>query len=134
LPQHFVRSFHKVTVVPGFEVDVDVTGERAVLVAEHRWTAREGNVDHLLDGNLRTGGRADQDSSQFIYIVAEIPIVSNVDRVPLAALDVLGDLGAADAGGDGLLHVRYCQPVARRLFAVQFNVQIEALRDALGKN
>jgi hypothetical protein len=38
----------------------------------------------LFDGNLRAGWRGDQDSPQFVHVVAEVAAVPDVDGITLA--------------------------------------------------
>src|SRR5439155_25982356 len=47
LGEEVVRRFHESAIVFGIEVDVDVTGQGSVLVANHGWAARERNTGNL---------------------------------------------------------------------------------------
>ena len=69
-----------------------------------------------------------------VDVIAKVAAVADVDGIAFAAFDVFGDVFAADAGGDRPLHVRHGQPIARRFGAVDFDIDVKALRDALGED
>ena len=60
--------------------------------------------------------------------------VADIDGITFAALDILGDVLAADSGGDRALHIAHGQSIARRFRPIYFYVDVESLRDALGKD
>ncbi len=51
-------------------------------------------------------------------IAAEIALVANFDRKPLAALDILSDICAADGRGKDKLNVSHSQPVPRSFWSI----------------
>src|SRR5204863_9363657 len=62
-------------------------------------------------------------------MVAKIPRVSHVDRVPLTTLDGSRDVLAADRRLDDILHVGDQQPMPRDRLAIDADVGEVALRD-----
>ncbi len=92
---------------------------------------RKRDFRHLLKRDLGSRGRCDQNAAQFLGIVPEIPLITHIHRIALAAFDVLGDVHATNTGRDRLLHIADGEPILRRFGAVHVNVHIEALRDPL---
>src|SRR5581483_2160901 len=134
LAEQPVRLGYKSAVVPGGEVEIDVSGEKAVLVANHRRTAGEIDRSHLRDRNLRSRRRRDQDPAQLLHVVAEVAAVAHIDRITLATFDIFGDVLAANAGSDRALHIGDRQTVAGGFGAVDFDIDVEALGHALRKD
>src|SRR5712692_2320860 len=85
------------SVVFCVQVNVDVTGKLAFLVTDHGWAARERNFGHLLNRDLRSGRSGNQNPPQLLNVVAEISLIAHVDWIPLAPLDVLLYVHAADS-------------------------------------
>ncbi len=144
------------------DVDVDVAGEEAVLVAQHRRPLQQPDVGELGERNLRprasgarTCGRCcgrrrhcrarqsarrrdrrhrHQHPPEAIGVVAQLARVAHVDRVARAPLDGGGDVLAADGGGDHRLQVVDGEPVAGELIAPWHDVEEVAARHALGED
>src|SRR5229473_4477090 len=121
-------------VVFRVQIDVDVAGQRAVFIADHRRTARKRDFRDIRNGNLRARGCANQNAPQFLDVVPEVAAIPDIHGVPLAALDVFSDHFAADSRSDRLLHISNRQTVASRFRTVYFDVEIEALRNAFCEN
>src|SRR6516165_10831896 len=130
LLERVVCGAYEIAVVFRLEIDIDVAGESRVLVPEHGRPSRERDSGHLFDRNLGPGRCANQNSAQLIDIVPEVSVVADIDRIPLAALDIFRDHGAADTGTDRLLHTGNGQAVTGGLLAVHFNVDVKSLRHA----
>src|ERR1700733_14920317 len=85
------------TVVRVFEIDENVSGQRAVFVPDHGWAMREGDLRYLPQWNLCSGWSADQHPTHLLDIVAKVSLVADIDGVAFAALDILCDILSADA-------------------------------------
>jgi hypothetical protein len=59
-----------------------------------------------------------------LNVVPKIGSIADGDGIAFAALDVLGDVLPADAGGDRALHIAHGQSIARRFLPVHFNVDV----------
>src|SRR5579875_884746 len=94
----FVRLRDEAAIIRVFEIDVDIPGQRAVFIPNHGGAMREGDLRYLPQRNLCPGWSADQHATHLLNIVAEIPLVADVDGITFAALDILGDILSADAG------------------------------------
>src|SRR5215475_9465273 len=105
LSEQGLSAVYEVAVISGFEVDVDIAGQSAVLVTKHGRTTGKRYSRYLLDGDLSAGGRGDQNSAEVVHVIAEVAAVPDVDGIPLTAFDVLGDHRAANTRSDGLLHI-----------------------------
>ncbi len=88
---------HESAVVCGVQVNVNVTGQLAILVANHGRAVRKRNCGNLVKRNLRSGRSADQYPPQFIYVVAKVALVAHVDGIPLTTFNVHGHVHAADS-------------------------------------
>src|SRR5713101_8461948 len=134
LLQQIARMSDEAAVVFRVQIDVNVAGQRAVFIADHRRAARKRDFRDFGDGNLCARGRANQNAPQFLNVVPEVAAIPDIHWIPLAALDVLRDHFAADSRSDRLLHVSNSQTVAGRFRTVHFDVEIKTLRNALRKN
>jgi hypothetical protein len=114
------------------DVDVDVAGEHAVLVPDHRRTGGHANVGELREGNLRSRRRGHEDALEALESVAALPGVADAHGVALAALHRGGDRLAADRGSDDLLGLPDGQSVAGKSVSLQLEFEEVASRGALG--
>src|ERR1019366_1539058 len=105
-------------------VDVHVTVQHAVLVAQHRGTTHNLDLGQLRERylGLAVHGRH-QDAPQFVWIAAVIPHVAHVDGIALAALDGSGDVLPANGAHDYVLSVVNAQAVARQLVAIPLEIE-----------
>ena len=115
----------------GVDVDVDVAGEPAVLVADHRGPFEEPDVGELRERDLRPRHRRNERAGELVGVVAELPRVADVDRVALAPLDRRRDVLAADRRHDDFLDFPDRQAVAGDLPPLQVEVDEVAAGDAL---
>ena len=92
----------------GVDVDVDVAGELAVLVANHRRAFDDPQCGELSKRNLRAIRRGYEYTPELVDLIAQLTRIANVDRISLAAFDRGGDVLAADRRHDRLLHVIDC--------------------------
>src|ERR1700709_2587217 len=83
-------------VIGVFEVDVDVSRQRTVLVSDHGRTMRKEDLRYLSQRNLCSGWRADENATHLVDIVAEVPLVANIDGIALSAFDILRNILSAD--------------------------------------
>ena len=134
LPDQLLGLLHVAADVPAGHVHVDVAGQEAVLVADHRRPADQLDVGELGQRHLRPRGGLHQDPSQTVQVVAELARVAHVDRVALAALDGGGHVLAADGRHDHRLHVVDGEPVAGELVAPGLEVDEVAAGHALGED
>src|SRR6185437_7091290 len=117
-----------------FEIDVVVSGERAVFVPDHRGSTTEGDSRHLPKRDLHSRRSANQDAAHLIDVIPEVALIANIDGVALPALDVLGDVLPANARSNSGLNICHCEAVTCRLRPVDFDIDVEALRDLLCKD
>src|SRR5260370_16978875 len=115
-------------IVRILEIDVDVSRKGAIFVPNHSRTMREGNAGDLSKWDLRSGWRADQNSSHLLDIVPEVPLVAHVYGIAFATFDVLRDVLSADARCYCGLHIRNRKTVACGLFPVDIHVHVKTLR------
>ena len=115
----------------GVDVDVDVAGELAVLVANHRWAFDDPQCGELPERNLRAIRRGYEYTPELVDLIAQLTRIANVDRISLAAFDRGGDVLAADRGHDRLLHVIDGEAIAGDRRAVNVEIDEVAARDAL---
>src|ERR1700677_4887425 len=85
-------------IVGVLEIDVNVASKRAIFIADHGRSMREGDPRYLTKLNLCARRSADQHPTHLLNIVAEVSLIADVDRIALASLDVLSDVLSADAG------------------------------------
>ena len=124
-----LRSIHEAAVIVRVQVEIDVAGKRAVFVANHGGSARKRNRARLRRcGICAPDGRGDQHRRSCSRSSRKSRCVADVDRIALAPLDVLGDVLAADAGGDRPLHIGDGQSIAGGFGAVHFDIDVKALR------
>src|ERR1019366_8108579 len=113
-------------------VDVHVTVQHAVLVAQHGGTAHHLDLGQLGERHLGLAVHSGhQDAPQFVGIAAVIPHVTYVDGIALAALDSGADVLAADSTHDYVLSVVNAQTVARQLVAIPLKIEEVAAAGAL---
>ena len=72
--------------------------------------------------------------AQLIDRVAQLARIAHVDREALPALDGLGDVLAADGGGDDALRVADVDAVTRRFETVDFDVDVAPAGKPLGQH
>src|SRR5438309_2466648 len=111
--EKIVCAGNEAAVVLRIQVDVYVAGEGSILIADHGRPSGERNLGYFIDGNLRAGRCSDENSSKFLDVVSKVAVVTDIDRISFAALDVFGHHFAADSESDGLLHIRNCKPITR---------------------
>src|SRR5580704_17665847 len=128
--EQIARIPDEAAVVFRIQIDVNVAGQRAVFIADHRGSPRERDFRDIGTWNLRSGGSANQDAPQFLDVVPEVAVITDIHGIPLAALDVLGDHFASDSRSDSLLNVSDSQTATSCLRAVHFDVEIKTLRNA----
>src|SRR5437867_5818497 len=114
----------------GIDIDVDVSGEFAILVTDHGWSLRQTDRGELAERNLGTTHRRHQHSRQLVRLVAQFSRIANVDRVALPALDGGGNVLAADRRHDYTLDVVDGQAVARDFRTIQIKVDEVTSRNA----
>src|SRR5713101_5689760 len=95
--KRIVGAVDEAAVVLRVQVNVNVAGERPILIANHGWPTGERNLGHLCDRNLRASRSSNQDPSQLLDVIAKIAVVADIDWISLAAFDVFGDHFAADS-------------------------------------
>ena len=71
----------------GVDVDVDIAGELAVLVANHRRTFGQSDRGQLPERNLRAAHGRNEHARQLVHFVAQFARIPHVDRIALAAFD-----------------------------------------------
>src|SRR5712671_4423693 len=129
LAKHLARLVYETTVIGSVQVNVDVAGQLAIFVADHGRTAREGHFGHFGNGNLGAGRRRNQNSVELFDIVAEVALVAYIDRIASASFNIFGNIHASNTRLDRLLNVRDGQAVLGRLRTIDFNIDVEALRN-----
>ncbi len=132
--KQIARVCDETAVVFRIQIDVNVAGQCAILIADHGRSPRERDFRDIGNWNLCARGCANQDAPQFLDVVPEIAAIADIHGIPLAAFDVLGDHFATDSRRDRLLHVSNGQTVASRLCAIHFDVEIKALRNTFSED
>src|SRR5206468_11280593 len=110
------------------QVDIDIASQRAIFVADHRWTVRERNARHLSERNLCPRWRANQHTAHLVYVVAKVPLIPNIDGISLPPFDVFCNVLSANAGLNRSLHVLNGEAVTSSFCSIDLNVDIKALR------
>ena len=91
---------HESSIVRVFKIDVNVSGQCAVFIANHRRTTREVNPRYLSERNLRSRRRSNQNAEHLLGRIAEMALIPHIDRIPFAPFDILRDVLSADAGSN----------------------------------
>src|ERR1700756_1239199 len=120
--QQLVRRGDKSAVIRVLEVDVNVASQSPVFVSNHGRSTAKGDTSYLSQRNLRPRWRADQHPAHLLDVVAEVPLVANIDGITFTALDVLRNVFTTDAGGHRRLNVRHGETVTCGLWPVDLNV------------
>src|SRR5713101_4256571 len=63
LSKRLVGAVDEAAVILRVQVNVNVSSERPILIANHGWPTGERNLSHLCDGNLRASRSGNQDPS-----------------------------------------------------------------------
>src|SRR6266852_145903 len=72
LSKRTVGTVDEAAVVLRVQVNVNVSSERPILIANHGWPTGERNLGHLCDRNLRASRSSNQDPSQLLDVIAKI--------------------------------------------------------------
>ena len=118
--------------VPSGHVHVDVAGQHAVFVPNHRRARQDPQGGELGQWHLRASRCGDEDTSQLLGGVPQLARVAHVDRVAFSALDGRGNALPADGRFDDLPDVHHGQSIARDLVASDVEIQEIPPRHALG--
>src|SRR5205814_4108746 len=114
-------------------VGEDVSGELAILVPQHRRPGAQPEVRDLTEGNLRSVHRRDTHAAESTQVRAEVPRISDGDRISLTAFDGGGDGQPAYRGLDHVFHIADIEPESRRSIAVDVEIEEVAAADPLGE-
>ena len=125
-----VGLFYEATVVFCVEVDVHISSQRRILIADHRWASRKRNLRQITQRHLSVRWCGDKNLAKLIEIVPEVGGVANRDWVAFPSFHILGNVVAANAGGDDALDIAYGQAVSRRFSSIDFDIDVKALRHA----
>src|SRR5439155_16788968 len=68
LPKQVAGLAYESSVVGRIEIDIDITRELAIFVADHRRLPRKRNLGHFSNRYLYAGGRSDQHAAEVFYI------------------------------------------------------------------
>src|ERR1700693_807756 len=128
------RLVYEATIVVGVEINVDISRELAIFIADHRRSTREQNLGYFGNRDLRPRRCRNQHATQLSSVVAEIPLVTDIDRIATSAFDVFCNVHASNPRLHGLLHVGNGQTVFRRFWTIDLHIDVKALRDPLGEN
>src|SRR5207237_4804818 len=109
-------------------VDVHISGELTVFVANHRRSRRQRDRGELPKWNLRTRWRFHQHAFELGKTVTESARVPDVHRISLAPLDRARDVLPADCRFDYVLDVTDRQSVSGDCLAIDAAVGDIALR------
>src|SRR5215831_8275337 len=135
--QPFLEQFrclvYKAPIVFGVEIDIDITGELAVFIADHGWSTGERNPRNLLDRDLSARRCRQEYSFQRFHVIAEVTLVANIHRVALAAFNIFRHIHAANPRSNRFLNVSHRESVSGSFRAVDFHVEVKALRNTLRK-
>src|ERR1700758_4411843 len=74
LMQELVSLCNETPIVGVFEIDVDVSGECAVLITDHRRAVGERYFGHLAHRNLRPRWSSDEHALHTLGVVTKIPL------------------------------------------------------------
>ena len=83
LPKQLAGLVYESAVVGGVEVDVDISRELAIFIADHGRATRERNLGHFGNWYLRARRRRDQHATQLSDVVAKVALVADIDRIAL---------------------------------------------------
>src|SRR6185437_13707639 len=133
LAQQAICLCDETPVVGCVEVDVDVTRQLSILVANHGGSARKRKFCNFPDGDLRSPGSRDDYSFQLSYVVAEVPVVPHVNRKSLPAFHVLGNIRSTDTRRHGSLHICDGESIAGGLSSIHLDIDVKSLGDTLCK-
>ena len=134
LPKHLAGLVYEAAVVGRVQIDVDISRELAIFIADHCGATRERNLGHFGNRYLRPRRCRNQHATQLSDVVAKITLVADIDRIAAAAFDVFGNIHASNAGFHRLLYVGNGQTVLRRFRTIDLHIDVKALGDPLGKN
>src|SRR5579859_6918987 len=134
LAKHLAGLVYEAAVVGGVEINVDIARELPIFIADHRRTTRERNLGYFGDRYLRPRWCRNQHATQISDVVAEIALVTDIDRIATTAFDIFGNVHAPNPRLHSLLHVGNGQAVFRRFRSIDLHIDVKALRDPLGKN
>jgi hypothetical protein len=130
-----IRFLHVARGVPLGQVDIDVAGEQAVLVAEHARTGDALDLGEAAEGDLQpsvAGGH--EHAPHRLGVRPEVGQVAHADRVTFAALDRLGGELPPDRRRHHLLRLGDGEAVLGQLVAPPADVEEIASERALGED
>ena len=105
------------------DIDVDISTEPAIFIADHAGAGLERDVRNLPQWDLGPGRRVDQHSLQRVDVAAEVTQVADIDRVPFAALDRSGYRLTANRRHQNVIGIIYGQSIPCQLIAFEVEVQ-----------
>src|SRR5580704_1051497 len=97
---------YEAAIIACIQVDVDITSELTIFISDHRRATRKGKGRYLANWDLCSRRSRNKHPAKLVYVVTEVALVSNANRIALAALDVLCYVHAAYARHNRFLHVR----------------------------
>src|SRR6266446_811516 len=77
LPKHLARLVYEATVVGGVEINVDISRELAIFIADHRRSPRKRNLGYFRNRYLRPGRCRNQHATQFSDVVAKVTLIAD---------------------------------------------------------
>src|SRR4051794_36941745 len=108
-------------------VDVDVSGQQSVLVADHRWTFARVDGGQLAETRLPPAWSGHQHFFQRIDIGPEIAHVADVHRIARPPIDYFRDRLPADRVPHGGLSLFHADSLTSQSIAVPIDIQIIAI-------
>src|ERR1700681_1494379 len=89
LSQKLAGFVNETAIVAGVEIQINIPGERGILVPDHRGAFGEGNLGEFAQWNLGVRRRRDYHTLELFEIIPKIRRVADIDGIAFAALDVL---------------------------------------------
>ena len=128
--------FREVTAqIAPVDVDIHVAREHSVLIANHGRARHFADVCHLRQRYLSSAiGRGNQHAFQRIHIRAEIALITDIDRIPLAPVDHGCDIVAAERIFDSRLSLLHGEAVAGQLLALPLHIEKKTTARAFSKD